>query len=241
MTVMVDKRKPRKKSTEVFCCGYCGKEYKRESSLAAHKCIEKDKHLSRETREGKVAVELWLRFRKFYRIPIKKVATPYDAIILSKEFNSFMEFAKYIIETQILKTDDFVDYLFRESIPQKDWCAQKTRKQWILKVLKDEHPTTGLTRSIHAIEEWSKDTGNEWNTFFEVVSAPRFMMLLESGKISPWLVHAASTRQLLLDRLSDEEFNYIFEYIDPSIWNVKKLRYKEDYEHIQNVLKDNGL
>lgn len=241
MTIMVEKRNPKTVKPEVFCCGFCKREFKREKTLSSHKCAQKEKFLARDTKEGKVALDIWVRFRKFYRIPIKKADSLYDAFAESKEFQSFYDFAKYIIEAQIIKTDEFIDYLFRNGIPQKQWDTQTLKKQWILHITRDEHPDTAITRSIHTLEEWALNTGNNMNDFFSLVSPQRFMMLVDSGKLSAWFIHAASTRQALLDRLTDEEFGYIYDYIDPAIWNVKKLRYKEQYDRYCEVLKGISL
>lgn len=238
MDMVAKKTKPK---TESFACGYCGKEYVREASLIKHNCVQKQRALLRDTREAKVALDMWLRFRKFARLPYKKTLQPYDAFSASKEFTPFVDFAKYIIDVQPLDADGFVDELLREAVPMRDWATQKLKTAWTHKVLRREHPDLAIQRSVERISQWATDTGNDWRDFFKEVSVHRAILLIETGRISPWFIYAASTRQALLDRFSDEEFMHIYEYIDPKIWNPKKLKYKEDFERYQTAFEEYGI
>lgn len=240
MTTMVAK-KQKKATAELFTCGYCGKEYKRESSLINHKCEKKKRALLRDTREAKVALDFWLRFRTFARMPYKKSLQPYEAFSASKEFTAFVEFAKYVIEAQPLELENFVNELLRESVPMRDWSTLKVKTAWTHKVLRREHPDVAIERSIQTISKWAQDNNTDWRNFFKEVSPQRAILFIETGRISPWFVYAASTRHLLLDRFADEEFMHIYEYIDPHIWNTKKLKYKDDFARIEAVFAENGL
>lgn len=237
--MVASKQKP--KTTQTFKCGYCGKEYKRESSLIRHNCEKKKRALLRDTREAKVALDMWLRFRKFARIPYKKTLQPYDAFSESKEFSAFVDFAKYVIEVQPLKPDEFVDDLLKQAVPLRDWKTHKVRIAWTHKCLRTEHPDTAIERSIATITKWAQDTNEDWRQFFTKVSTQRALLMIETGRISPWFIYAASTKASLLDRFSDDEFMHLYEYINPQIWNAKKLKYKEDFARIENVFMENGL
>lgn len=239
MTMAVKQNKA--EIAQTFTCGYCGKEYQRESSLIKHTCEKKKRALLRDTRDAKVALDIWLRFRKFARMPYKKTLTPYDAFSASTEFNAFITFAKYLIEIQPLEPEAFVDELLRDAVPMRDWSTQKVRTAWTHKVLRREHPEPAVSRSIERVSLWATETGNDWRDFFKEVSVHRAILLIETGRISPWFIWSASTRQELFDRFSDEEFMHIYEYIDPKIWNPKKIKFKEDFERIQEILQESGL
>ena len=86
MTVMVErKRKVKEAKCDSFQCGYCKRVFKRESSVASHKCADKEKYLAKDTKKGLVAMDMWVKFRKFYRIRIKQTDQLYDAFAESKE------------------------------------------------------------------------------------------------------------------------------------------------------------
>lgn len=231
----------KKADSVVYVCGFCSKEYKRESTLATHKCVVRERYLEKGTKIGLLGFDMWLKFRSFYRIPLKKAEPEYEQYIKSSEYTSFRNLAVYLSETPVLKMEDFVMYLFKEGIPERDWCTQKVRSMWTQCELKREHPLTGVSRSIVTLQDWSNDTGNDWTDFFRSVSFTRLAMLLDSGKLSPWFIHASSTRQCLLDRLADDEFSWLYSYIDPSIWNIKKMQYAEDYNRICNTLREYGI
>lgn len=234
-------KKQKKATQQEYKCGYCGKVYKRESSLVKHMCKQKQRVLLRDTKEAKVALDIWLRFRKFARLPYKKNLQPYEAFAQSGEFQGFVDFGKYLIETQIIEHDKFIDKLLMDSVPIKQWTSHAVRKAWIKSVIFREHPDTAIARSIHAIQEWADNTGNEWQDFFKDVSTQRALLWIETGKISPWFIHAASTREELIGRFNDDEIQHIFEFLDPGVWGPKKVKYKVDYDAICGVFEANGI
>lgn len=230
-----------KQNTEVFACGYCGKEYKREASLIKHKCEKKKRALLRGTKDATVALDIWLRFRKIAKLPYKKSLQPYDAFSESKEFTGFYEFAQYLIKAQMLQPEEFTNELLRDSIPIRDWTSFKLRKAWTQKILRRESPDAAIERSVLTITEWADQNETDWRNFFKEVSPQRAILLIETGKISPWFIYSASTRNELLSRFSDEEFMHIFEYIDPHVWNAKKLKFKEEAQRYEAVFLENGI
>lgn len=224
-----------------FKCGYCNREFAREATVVSHKCAARDKALMRNTKEGMLALDVWLRFRKFAKMPHKKTLQPYDAFAQSREFTAFVDFAKYIIEKQPVESDKFIDHLLRDAIPLRDWTTQKVHDAWVQKTLRSEPIDNAIKRSIENVQKWADNTGNEWTDFFAEVSPARAILLIETGKISPWFIYAASTRGNLLDRFSDEEFLHIFQYIDPHVWNAKKIRLKDDFAYMEEVFKAYGI
>ncbi len=224
-----------------FKCGYCGKEFAREATVVSHKCDQRDKQLMRNTREGMVALDVWLKFRKFAKMPHKKSMQPYDAFAESREFKAFVEFAKYIIDKQPVECDKFIEHLLRDAIPLRDWTTEKVYNNWVHKILRTEPVDKAVQRSIESVQKWSEDTEIGWTKFFAEVSPQRAILMIETGRISPWFIYAASTKGDLLDRFSDEEFMHIYQYIDPTVWNAKKIKFKEDFEHMEATFKAFGI
>lgn len=230
-----------KKEATVYPCGYCGKEYKRESTLINHKCEQKKRALMRDTKEAKLALDIWLRFRTLARMPPKKSMQPYEAFSESREFKAFVEFASHVLELRIIEADKFIDYVLRLSIPIRDWTSHKTCNGWVQHTLKNEPIDHAISRSMESIVKWSEDTGHDWTDFFKLVSPQRAVLLIETGRISPWFIYASSTRGEMLDRFADEEFVHIYDYINPHIWNTKKLKHKEHFSHVEETFLKYGL
>ena len=224
--------------SDEFQCGFCKKSYKRESTLASHKCKIKTRLLAKDTRQGRIALEIWLKFREYNRFGVKKNIPKWEAFIDSKEYNNFMDFSAYLIKEKIIKQEEFIDELIKQSIPIKKWTTHETRKLWIQTSLRREHPDKAIERSILTIQDWADENNIEWTKFFSEVSVGRALLWIETGKISPWLLHTTYTFKNLMSRINDQDLMHIYDIIDLRVWNAKIVKYKKDVERIKSVFKE---
>lgn len=221
-----------------FQCGFCKKVFKRESTLSSHKCKIKIRLLAKDTRQGRIALEIWTRFRTYNRIAFKKNKSKWECFMESREYQSFMDFAQFIIDNKPLKQEEFIDELIKQSVPIKKWKSIETQKNWIQTVLRREHPDRAIERSLLTIQDWADEYQEEWNEFFDKVTVGKALLWIETGKISPWVLHTASSFKFLMTRLTDQDLMHIYEFIDPKIWNAKILKYKGDVQRIKDVFKE---
>lgn len=224
--------------TDGFQCGFCKKVFKRESTLTSHKCKLKERLLAQGTRQGRIALEIWTKFREYNRLGFKKNLSRWECFMDSREYTSFMDFADYMIDAQPIKQEDFVDELIKQSVPIKNWTTHETRKNWIQTVVRREHPDRGIERSLATIQDWADEHDREWNTFFTEVTVGRAILWIETGKISPWVLHTSSSFKNLMNRMTDQDLVHIYEFIDPKVWSAKIIKYKRDVDHIKAVFKE---
>lgn len=224
-------------------CRFCDKEFKREDTILTHKCIKRDRYNDRESRTMREAFRLYMQFMDIHKLSMKKDVEPLMYFIKSKYFNHFYDFAVYILNNDILNKDEFTKYIMTSGRSVFEWTLTSVLEEWILKCIRDEHPRRGVERSIPSLVEWSETTGNEWNTFFDNVSPARAISWIECGKISPWLLWIVPPESLnkLLNRFSDSEFEYILKYIDPTYFEIKRIKYQSDCEQIRQMLIEVNL
>lgn len=226
-----------------FDCPFCDKTYKTENGLLKHKCEKRDRYNDRDSRQVRTGLNIWLQFMETYHIQIKQKVDPMMQFIKSKYFNDFYNFAVYVIENQILHKDDFITEVLTSGKPSYEWRSPQVYKDWVLKVTRNEHPLTGLERSISSIQEWSVSTGNDWTDFFELVSTDRALLWIETGQISPWFIYIApkESGDKLLTRFSPEEGKYLMDYLNPLVWTPLTIRYKNDVHELRELLKEYGI
>lgn len=236
--------KSKKIKKEEYKCHFCNKKYKREDTILTHKCIKRDRYNDRESRLMREALRIYILFMKLNHLPMKKDVEPLMHFIQSMYFNDFYDFANYVLNNDILEKERFLSYIMTSGISIQRWTTHAVLEDWVLHVLKTEHPERGVERSIMAIIEWSELTSSNWNTFFDNVSAQRAIAWIESGKISPWLLWTVPPEVLrkLTDRLSDSELDYIVKFIDPTYYQIKSLNpYQVAVQKLKNTLQDAGF
>ena len=233
-----------KVKTPVYTCKFCDREFKREETVNTHKCVKRDRYNERDSRQMRESFRIYMQFMEINKFPYKKGVEPFMSFIKSKYFNDFYNFGEYYLENKdILHIDDFTKHLIRNAIPIQEWSTYKQKEQWILTCIKNELPFDAVSRSISALLEWEQMTNNEWTTFFDNVSSVRFIAWIESGKISPWLLWLVpkDSSNKLFSRLSNSELEYILKYIDPSFFEIKTIKYKDDVTEIRKLLIQAGL
>lgn len=226
-----------------YQCGFCDKKFKREDTVFTHKCLKRDRYNDRESRQMKEAFSLYMEFMTVHRLSMKKTDEPLMHFIKSKYFNDFYDFADYILSHDILNKDKFITDTLTSGRPVYEWKSHKVLEEWIIKNIRDEHPRRGVERSIMALSEWEASTGNDWWTFFEAVSPERAIMWFEMGKLSPWLIMAASPESgnKLLRRLSDSELLHLSKFLDVQYFTIKQIKYKADIQDIRSLLQEFNL
>ena len=222
-------------------CEHCDTTFLKQSTFDQHLCIGKKKYIVQYTRIGLVAIDYWSKFNKIRAIKVKSSVPVVDTFTKSSEFLFFIEFSMYVVDSQPLYPDEFVEYIFSNYRSCYDWMLPSTFQKWTIHILKKEKINDAIQRSVEAVHQWAVDTSSDWKNFFIEVSPTRALTWVESGKISPWFIFGCATSSRLFDRLDDDEFNHIYPFIDPHIWGVLKLKHDKEYTSLSALLQGYGL
>lgn len=226
-----------------FKCSFCDKEYKREDAVLTHACVKRDRYNDRESRLMREAYRLYMLFMEAHKFQMKKNEEPLMQFIKSRYFNDFYDFAQYILSHDILNKEQFIKHVLTGGKTVYEWKSHKTYEEWVISCIRNEHPRRGIERSINAIVEWGVATDNEWTDFFDNISTERAILWFETGKLSPWIIYAASPESgnKLLNRFSDSELEYLVRFIDPTYFKILQIRYNDEVMDIRNLLTEAGI
>lgn len=233
------KTKAKKVEEEKFTCQFCKTSFSRESSLIAHLCEKKRRWFNKDEKYVKLAL---FSYQKFYQIQFKGRKVPdYESFMNSQHYIGFTKFARYIIDLNALNPEGFIEFVIKSAIPLKDWTNPTVYEMYVRELTKKETPDRAIERNILLMQQWSQDTGEQWNDFFRKVNTNLAVMWIRSGRISPWIIYTAKSVNDLFGRMSDEQLGLIHEYVDPKYWKAKIRMNKEDVEWLKNALDEAGL
>ena len=221
-------------SDDKCTCKYCGKKIE-FSKFAAHHCTKNSRLLG--TREFMIGMHIWVKACIYYGMRQYTPENQPIAFIRSSQFKMYIKLAEYITSRLMVDQEAFINHLFANNIPQRKWTTEETYENWVNLYLLSEQPTEGISRSINSLVDWQNGTGNPWNTMFEQMSIDRFMIMLRNGYISPWLIYSFPSSSKLLNRLSQSEMKSIYKFINPDIWNSRRVLYREEIRKIQQTFK----
>jgi len=195
-----------------FKCQYCGKGYRKESTLVAHLC-EPKRRAQQENESGvKLGMTAYLRFYELTQGSAK--FKTYADFSSSAYYNAFVKFGRHMVNIRAINTAKFIDWVIKSNKKLDYWCKDAVYQEYLFDHLRKEATQDALERSIKTIT---------------------------TGRISAWVVFNCDSGQSALDKLSTEQIEMIFPYIDPDYWKRKFVDYFADTEWVKHILKEAGL
>lgn len=223
----------------VFICEFCKTELTTEKRLFAHLCEAKRRHLQKDdpaTRRGFIAYE-----RFYIKNMGHKKSPTYENFAKSHFYGAFVRFGRHTIDVNVLNLLGYIDFLLRTEVPIDKWTSHALYNTYVVELNKTEPPLNALERVFKVMQQWSIETGEEWNDFFRKIEPPRAALWIANGKISPWILFTASSAPELFKRMPPEQAAMVERTIDPEFWRLKLERNQQEVEVIRSMLAENGI
>lgn len=228
-----------KKSKSEHTCRYCEKGFSSERTLSNHMCVKKQRFLDKDSVGSRLG---YRSFQIFFEVSTntKKPKTIED-FINSPYYLSFVKFGRYLATLDPLDSENFIKYLCLNSVKLNDWNKEAIYYEYVVDYIKKEGVERALERSVVYIAEWCDDKDIPIQDFFKVLSTFEATLILQRGRISPWVLYAANSAGDLLESFNEEQIKMIGKLIDPSFWQGKFNRMPEDFEFAMSVMDGAGL
>lgn len=225
--------------TDVYKCEYCNKVFKRESTLSVHMCERKRRYMSKNDKDVQLAFR---SYQLFYRIGTNaKGDKSFDDFAASQYYTAFVKYAKYCIDLRVDDVAEYTRWLLKNQVRIDRWTSDRNFAAWIKTRLKTESHDRAIERTIMFLQEWSKESGNNWNEYFRIIPPNLAVFHICSGKISPWLIYGSSQAQELLDKLSSEQIKMVTDYIEPIYWQRVIQTRPEEMTWVEGILEEANL
>lgn len=209
-------------------CDYCGKVFKRESTLMSHICEKKRRWLQKdfpETLSGFGAYDL------FYRLGMQSKPKTYQEFVDSQYFSAFVKYGSYCINSNVIDSEAYTRWLIRKQAKLKDWATDTMYMLFIRDHLKKETVDRALERFVQDASKTSY-----FHDFWEMAGGYLIADWVESGKISPWILLSSKRAQTALSNMPDECFARIANSVDASYWGKKIEQNPHDVEWIRTII-----
>lgn len=223
---------------KLFECKYCSKKYGREETLLKHMCKYKERHGNLDSKEGQVAYSLFDEINKEYRL---YKTTDAMSFIKSACYLALIKFSRKMISMPPVDFHLFTNFLLKKKIPVDNWSSDSIYELYITDLIMNEPPMRGLERSVLTFGEWADSEDANLSDFYENVTTFEATNLIISGRISPWVLYLSSRSELLLSRLSEEQYKMISKRVDPKHWKGIIQKNSSEAKNISGMLDMVGL
>lgn len=231
-----------KKCKIIFCCDFCNRKFKSERWFASHTCKKRERFYSKDKPEAIMAYFAW---DKFYQRSMPQhnndYRKDYNNFINSQFYDNFLEFGKYVKDSNVLEPEKYINYVLENNIPIKKWYNDITYDAYIKYLLRKESAEDAITRTIMFMTEWSQKTDQPWNDFFRKIGPGEGVFWIKSGKISPWMLYNAESAIDFLEKCSPEQLSLIKAHAPIGPWKIRFGKHPESCKFIKQTLKENGI
>lgn len=200
-------------------CEYCRKEFKRESSLAAHMCEKKRRYLQKDEQHVKLGLKM---FNDWYHIAMGASGQKdYNDFMRSQYYGAFVRFGLYILEARVFAPERYLQWLIKTKVPVDRWCKDSVYSEYLAEQSKHETAERALERFVLHAEKWSERTGRHWSEYWRAAPTHVVVNDIKMGRISPWVFLGYDEAKAVLDDMPMELLNDVADTIDLGYWKRK--------------------
>jgi hypothetical protein len=219
-----------------FTCGYCGKEFVKEKTLAVHVCEKKRRHLSKNEKH---VVAAMMAYQKFYEMTQRATAKKtFDDFVASPYYNAFVKFGSFIANANPIYPERFVEWVIKSQVKLDHWCRDSLYDQYLTELVTTEPADGAIQRSIKTMMDWAEENNSAWEHYFAYVNLNRAVKHIKDGLISPWVMLNSAGGKKMLKSMNDEQLAIITPMLDLQLWTRKFKTLPADVELVKAVLHE---
>lgn len=224
-----------------FDCKFCGNKFHKESTLAAHMCVKKRRHLDASTDGSRFGLRT---FQRFYTLTTnsKKIKS-FEEFVDSPYYIDFVKFGNHIAILKPVQIEQYIDFVILSGLKMPKWTTDPVYELYIENLLKTEPAASAAERTITTILNWCEKNSTSFNQFFTNISANEAAYLIKTGRISPWVLYLCNSAEHLMTRFEVDPMHskMIGQVIDPGFWMRKFKKADDDVDYIKALLEQAGL
>jgi len=224
-----------------YKCKYCEKEYRRESTLAAHMCETKRRYQQEKEVGVQFGFQAYLRFYEMTQGSAKM--KNYEDFVKSPYYSAFVKFGRHMISIRAVNPKMFIEWVLKENKKLDRWCQESVYNEFLTQYIRKEAVQDALERALTEIQDYVDETEGiaGLKDYFRYGNTNRIISHINNGRVSPWIVFNCESGVEFLDKLNEEQIALIIETIDPTHWQRKFVDYLADTEWVKSILKEAGL
>lgn len=220
-------------------CKFCGKRFHKEKTLTTHMCVKKRRHMDIGTAGSRIG---FLTFQKFYALSTNsKKPKTIDDFINSQYYIDFAKFGNHLAALKPIYIDQYIEFVIKNGVKLKDWAKDEIYYLYVEDLIKKEPAASATERTITEMMAWAEKNSAQFSDFFTAISANEAAYLIQTGRISPWVLYLAASGDKLMSRFNGDHAKMIGGIIDPGFWMKKFKKADDDVDYIRGLLEQVGL
>jgi hypothetical protein len=215
-------------------CEFCGRKFKRPSTLLSHICEYKHRWLERDRPANRIGFQSWLQF--YSKNSASKKNRTYAEFIRSPYYTGFIKFGLHCVEIKALNISRYVDWLLKNQIKLDTWNTDTVYTKFLIEYLRTEDPFDAIARSVETTIELAEAEKINHNDYLRYGNVNRICYNITTGNISPWLLYHSESGVKFLGNLDPIQVKMVIDYINPELWAIKFKREPAVVKQVKELL-----
>jgi hypothetical protein len=221
-----------------FVCNHCDRSFLKESSLIAHSCEQKLRHLERNETGVQLGYQAYL---KFYEITqgsarLKK----WEDFVRSAYYKAFVKFGRHCQAIRAINIPRFITWVIEKNQKLDHWCKESVYSDYLLQLLHTEPMQDAMVRALEQAIAWQEETGNPAHDYLRYGNPNVVCFAITTGRISPWVLYNTASGEEFLNKLSADLISMIWPMINTDIWQKRFQDYHADAMYVREILTQDG-
>lgn len=217
-----------------FRCGFCQRDFLKETTLAVHMCEPKRRHRERDERGVQLALQAFLKFYEILQ-GSSRLKT-WDDFATSAYYRAFVKFGRYCVDIQAVNPPRFIEWLLKHNKKIDRWASDQIYTEYLLDYLRLESVEDALARALQWSLDWASGSGAPAQDCLRYGNTHTICHAVTTGRISPWVLYNCDSGQAFLSSLDPAATSMIWCYVDSDVWSRKFQDYAADREYAAAML-----
>ena len=231
-------RKNYKPTKRPFTCEFCKRGFSKEKTLLNHVCEQKRRFQQEKDKGVQLGFRTYLRF---YELNYSGKNKSYHEFANSNYYNAFVKFGRHIVNINAIDPYSFINFILSNNIKLDKYCNDIYYQTYLERHLRIENWKDAIARSLKTMEKWTTKNNVGLNTYFFAASPNQICNHIVNGRVSSWAIFNCDTGLNFLEKISEEQQEMIYTYIDPDFWSPHFEKFANEVSMIKTTLKEAGL
>ena len=225
-------------TSELYKCKFCSKEFRRESTLAAHLCEPKRRFQQQNEKGVQLGLQAYLRFYEMTQGSARYKT--YEDFAKSPYYSAFVKFGRQCVMINAINVKAYIEWLLKNNKKLDHWYKDSMYDEYLQQYLRVEHVNDALQRAIEYSIKWAEERDLPAQDFLRYGNYNSVAFAISTGRISPWVVYNCDSGQQFLENMNTDQMHIVWPWIETDFWQKKFQDYPADQAYAEEILKQAG-
>jgi len=199
-------------------CAFCDREFTRETWFKRHACEKKKRFMQAHSISAQKAYRLFSHWQTRTGLTRRGRPKTMEEFCRSPLYNTFARLVEFTNENYVVSTFTYLDWLVETAVPDYKWTDTRTVELFLTDYRAYQVPGEQAKATAENIKHWCGTQGYALKEFFDVVKPSQVLDMVREARLSPWVLFSYAPALKMVERLDDDAFFRLDEYVNAQHW-----------------------